>query len=143
MLSKKGFTLIELMVVVLIVSILAAVIIPIMRGRIDSAKWSEGRAMAGTIATGLRAYAAEYGDTTGTTPPPSPSGLLSGNAGPLLGFAPGDLDGKYFKEEDFSISDYSYDPASDPPLEYLITIQGANLTPGQRTLDHLGEWNPN
>ena len=58
---KKAFTLIELMVVILIVSILAAVAVPIMRGRIDSAKWSEGKAMAGTLATSLRAYAAEKG----------------------------------------------------------------------------------
>jgi general secretion pathway protein G len=40
--KAKGFTLVELMVVILIVSILAAVAIPILRGRIDAAKWSEG-----------------------------------------------------------------------------------------------------
>ena len=69
MLKKKGFTLIELMVVILIVSILAAVAIPIMRGRIDAAKWSEGRAMAGTVATSLRAYAAEKGDDQNAATP--------------------------------------------------------------------------
>ena len=57
--SKKGFTLVELMVVILIVAILAAVAIPIMRGRVDAAKWSEGKAMMGTIATAIRAYVAE------------------------------------------------------------------------------------
>jgi prepilin-type N-terminal cleavage/methylation domain-containing protein len=65
--SRKGFTLIELMVVVLIVGILAAVAIPILRGRIDAAKWSEGKAMLGSVATAIRAYAAEKG-TTGTNP---------------------------------------------------------------------------
>ena len=59
--SRKGFTLIELMVVILIVGILAAVAIPLMRGRIDSAKWSEGKAIMGTIATALRAHIAEKG----------------------------------------------------------------------------------
>lgn len=44
----KAFTLIELMVVVLIVGILAAASVPLMRGRIDSAKWSEANATAGT-----------------------------------------------------------------------------------------------
>ncbi len=61
--SRKGFTLIELMVVILIVGILAAVAVPIMRGRIDSAKWSEGNASAGAIRTSIRAYIAEKGPT--------------------------------------------------------------------------------
>ncbi len=59
MLQRKGFTLVELMVVVLIVGILAAVSIPLLSGRIDSSKWSEGNAGAGTIRTAVRAYYAE------------------------------------------------------------------------------------
>lgn len=61
MVRLRAFTLMELMVVVIIVAILAAVMIPIMQGRIDSAKWSEGRAMAGTIKTAIKAYYAERG----------------------------------------------------------------------------------
>ena len=57
--AKKAFTMVELMVVILIVGILAAVAVPLMRGRIDSSKWSEGKAGMGTIASALRAYAAE------------------------------------------------------------------------------------
>jgi prepilin-type N-terminal cleavage/methylation domain-containing protein len=95
MLRRKGFTLIELMVVILIVAILAAVAIPIMRGRIDAAKWSEGKAMMGTIATAIRAYSAEKGaDWTGTWP--------TGNDLAGLGFKSGDLTGNYFKDACFA-----------------------------------------
>ena len=59
--SVAGFTLIELLVVILVIGILAAVAVPMMQGRIDSAKWSEGRTYMGTIARALRAYISETG----------------------------------------------------------------------------------
>lgn len=86
--SKKGFTLVELMVVILIVAILAAVAIPIMRGRIDAAKWSEGKAMIGTIATAIRAFCAETDEDI-----PDLSALRFDED---LGFRAGDLEGTYF-----------------------------------------------
>jgi prepilin-type N-terminal cleavage/methylation domain-containing protein len=82
--SKRAFTMVELMVVVLIVGILAAVAVPLMSGRVDSAKWSEGKAALGTIASALRAYAAEKGTFTST---PSLS---------TIGITDNDLDGTYF-----------------------------------------------
>ncbi|HUV67456.1 MAG TPA: prepilin-type N-terminal cleavage/methylation domain-containing protein, partial [Sedimentisphaerales bacterium] len=66
--SRKGFTLIELMVVVLIVAVLAAVLIPMLTARLEAARWSEGKAGAGTIATSVRAMAAEFGNETGALP---------------------------------------------------------------------------
>ena len=133
MLRKKGFTLIELMVVILIVSILAAVAIPIMRGRIDAAKWSEGKAMAGTIATSLRAYYAEKGEDGVTDPSLT-----------QLGFAALDLTGTYFSDADFTWTG-SYVDTRTPPVNFLITVlpgtqDDAPNTPSQYTLDHLGEW---
>ena len=140
MLKKKGFTLIELMVVILIVSILAAVAIPIMRGRIDAAKWSEGRSMAGTIATGLRAYAAEHGDDPLATDPDGGFGAW----GTLLGFAAGDLTGTYFVDGDFDISGYAYDGTSTTPLTFTIQVTGSETdapsTPAGYTLNARGEW---
>ena len=94
--SRKGFTLIELMVVVLIVGILAAVAIPILRGRIDAAKWSEGKSMLGTIATAIRAYQADKG------PAGTPCATIIGTGDTALGFAVGDLTGTYFGDGDFS-----------------------------------------
>jgi len=95
--SRKGFTLVELMVVVLIVAILAAVAIPILRGRIDAAKWSEGKSMMGTIATAIRAYHAEKGPTGD-----APTTLFVAADGTGLGFAAGDLTGTYFGDGDFT-----------------------------------------
>ena len=100
MLEKKGFTLIELMVVILIVAILAAVAIPIMRGRIEAAKWSEGAAMAGTIKTAAKVCFAE-------DPCTAPTGLCNVAATlTSLGFASADLAGEYFTSLNFSINNY-------------------------------------
>jgi len=114
--SRKGFTLIELMVVVLIVGILAAVAIPILRGRIDAAKWSEGKAMMGSIATALRAYCAEKGVGYAT----APASLV------VLGFAAGDLSGTYFSDSDFSFT--LTVPVSVPP-GFTVTCTPATAKP--------------
>ena len=51
---KNAFTLLELLTVIIIAVILASVAIPILRARVDAAKWSEGKAVAGTIAQAIR-----------------------------------------------------------------------------------------
>lgn len=139
MTSRKGFTLIELMVVIFIVGILAAVAIPIMRGRIDAAKWSEGKASAGSIRTALRAYFAEKGPDYGNYAADL-EGVGPAVFGPALGFAASDLDGKYFVGGDFEISGVAV-VAED--LTYLITITAggaaeAPATPAAMTLDQTG-----
>jgi type IV pilus assembly protein PilA len=98
--NRKGFTLIELMVVILIVGILAAVAVPIMRGRIDAAKWSEANASAGSVRTAVRAYIAEKGPTWDYT------NILGdlGTVGATLSFSATDLDGAYFNQEDYAIT---------------------------------------
>lgn len=134
--SQKGFTLIELMVVILIVGILAAVAIPIMRGRIDQAKWSEANSAAGSIRTAVRAYIAEKG----------PSYDYSGLIGTLdtqtiyeaLGFSSSDLDGKYFNQEDYSITSVAADPPSCAISVGPTAKSGG--PPGTGTLDANGDW---
>lgn len=97
--ERSGFTLIELMVVILIVGILAAVAVPILRGRIEQAKWSEGAATAGAAKTAIRAYYAEdpiaAAALAGT--------VLSASEVPL-GFQAGDLTGRYFTSAQFTIT---------------------------------------
>ncbi len=116
--SKKGFTLVELMVVILIVAILAAVAIPIMRGRVDAAKWSEGKAMMGTIATGIRAYVAEIDseilDMAALSPLTNTDDFRR-----ALGFREFDLQGTYFVETDFDILSGAYNPETNI-LSFLI-----------------------
>ena len=117
--SRKGFTLIELMVVVLIVGILAAVAIPILRGRIDAAKWSEGKAMLGSVATAIRAYAAEKG-TAGAQPT-----AIIGSGATELGFAAGDLSGTYFVDGDFALTAVDIQAT---PISFTITCTAGGGT---------------
>jgi type IV pilus assembly protein PilA len=132
--SRKGFTLIELMVVILIVGILAAVAIPIMRGRIDSAKWSEGKAALGTVATALRAYAAEKGAT----------GTYGANLPTLatLGLTASDLHGTYFVSTNYSVLTSSFTAGADPELTFTVkATKGTGITsPTAVTLDNTGAW---
>jgi len=137
MTSRKGFTLIELMVVIFIVGILAAVAIPIMRGRIDAAKWSEGKAAAGSIRTAARAWIAEKGNDYD----------FVGNYVDFttLGFAVGDLDGKYFVEADFAFVIANGGGAVQPTYTITVTAGGAAeapTSPAVMTLDDLGVFTP-
>ena len=131
--KRKGFTLIELMVVILIVSVLAGVVIPVMQGRIDAAKWSEANAAAGTVRTSIQAYHAEKGATA--------SGALSGTLGVaatrlLLGFNTSDLTGTYFVPADYTITAVDGDGIS------TITVASSqgNAPSGSYQLENDGDW---
>jgi prepilin-type N-terminal cleavage/methylation domain-containing protein len=128
--ERRGFTLIELMVVILIVGILAAVAVPILRGKIDDAKWSEGAATAGAIRSAARAAYAE--DPTSIA-----LGAVTGQM-PVLGFRPGDLTGRYFNDTHFTITNIT--------AEGIVDIQatapaGSGLT-GVATLTAAGWTTP-
>ena len=130
----KGFTLIELMVVILIVGILAAASIPLMRGRIESAKWAEANAIAGTIRSAVRvAFAEDEGDATalaGTT-------LSDADTQDTLGFAASDLTGTYFVPGDFTITSID-----DEDGVAVITVTGSqdNAPSGTKVLGSDGSW---
>lgn len=137
--TDKGFTLIELMVVIFIVGILSAVAIPLMQGRTDAARWSEGRTIAGTIRSTIRAYNAEKGPVY-----PNYAAELVGDVttfGVPLGFIATDFDGKYFKGTDFTIENVSLDASGNLQYTIRITTVGspdAPSAPSQMTLNEAG-----
>jgi len=132
---RKGFTLIELMIVILIVGILAAAAIPVFRGRVNDAKWSEGKTTAGTIRRAVSAYALEKGIATAQ--------LLVGSLDDetkksALGFYSEDLTGAYFVAGDFNIDAIN----GDGVAQVTVTASTANGPPAgeSRTLSIDGTW---
>jgi prepilin-type N-terminal cleavage/methylation domain-containing protein len=133
--SKRGFTLIELMIVILIIGVLAAIAVPLIRSRVERAKWAEAQTGAGTIATSVRAYAAEY-----AAAPALPLETLPPDG---LGIKAGDLYGKYFRIGDYALENATFTEGQTPELEFDITVTKAALggvTGGPITLNEEGIW---
>ena len=127
----KGFTLTELMVVILIVAILAAASVPIYRGRVDAARWAEGKAIMGTIATALRVHVTMEGTNFQAVP------TLD-----QLGATPSLLGGTYFRGGESGAGDFSWVINDDQPLDFLITATAPPTitTPSKITVDAIGQW---
>ncbi len=127
--ERKGFTLVELMVVILIVGILAAVAVPILRGKIDQAKWSEAAATSGAIRSAVRAAFAEDPTTVNAWSSQAVSGVAA-----TLGFTSGDLTGRYFDVSHFTIDDVDDNGHAD------ISVSAPTGLSGSGTLDNTDGW---
>jgi prepilin-type N-terminal cleavage/methylation domain-containing protein len=129
--KQKGYTLVELLVVVSIVVILAAVAIPILRGRIDAANWSEGKALMGSIGQAIRTYTAARNETLYNFDELSQA---------ALGFLDSDLDGVYFDKDDFSWTG-DYDVSTNRLTFTIIATAGEGIAaPSKMTLNQDGIW---
>ncbi|MBN1764869.1 MAG: prepilin-type N-terminal cleavage/methylation domain-containing protein [Sedimentisphaerales bacterium] len=129
--KKNAFTLVELLTVLAIVAILAAAVIPIMHARVDAAKWSEGKAVAGTIAQAIRLYCLDRGMVG-----PYGEDIPDINA---LGLSPSDLKGRYFNINYFNW--YTDISVNMTPI-YRITIKKppSIASPDRIILNEDGVW---
>ena len=101
---KRGFTLIELAIVIVIAALLAAVAIPIYQGIVEDSKWTEGETAIGSIKSAVEVYAAKHSNNLSALP----NGAAT--AGPtgwpeLIRLEPGTITKlQYFNMGDFSLT---------------------------------------
>lgn len=135
MLKGRGFTLVELMVVILVIGILVGVAVPLLQARIDNAKWSEACSSAGIVRRAVRAYAAE----TSVSAAQSLAGSDLGDAATqeALGFRTTDLEQTYFIPADYTVTG-----VNDTGIA-TVTVTGgskANSPTGTYVLQEDGHW---
>ncbi len=114
--NQGGFTLVELMIVVIIVGILAAVAIPMYQGATERAKASEAVAALGTIRGAMRVYFAEHGTYVNANF--TDNDLVTN--GSVLDVTDNDLMGHYF-----SSACYTFD-GDAAAAAFSIECDGAN-----------------
>jgi prepilin-type N-terminal cleavage/methylation domain-containing protein len=118
--NMRGFTLVELMIVVIIVGILAAVAIPMYQGATERAKASEAVAALGTIRGAMRVYFAEHRSYVNAS---FTDGSLVTSSG-ILDISSADLDGRYF-----SNACYTFDGAPTAAAFSIECLGSASTAP--------------
>ena len=123
--SNGGFSLVELMIVIVIIGVLAAVAVPIYNNNVRKAKMSEADAALGSIRTQLRVY---YGEN-GSYPVVAVAAAVVGGA--WNDIKAGELTGAYF-------TDANYTYVSADGVSYTITCAANGILDSDRTLNQDG-----
>jgi len=123
--KNSGFSLVELMIVIVIIGVLAAVAVPIYSNNVMKAKMSEADAALGSIRTQLRVYYGENGSY-----PVVAEGAVVGQAWNDINA--GELTGKYFNDASYTYYGYA---AGD---SFLVTCAAGSILEVDRTLDQSG-----
>jgi prepilin-type N-terminal cleavage/methylation domain-containing protein len=92
---QRGFTLIEVMIVIMTIGVLASAATPILTNSIEKAKASEATAALGSIRRAMRMHHVEYG----TYKNPQFTAGRKVTFGSILAISDADLAGRYFSSE--------------------------------------------
>lgn len=95
----KGFTIIELTLVVVLVAIFAAISVPIMSENVNRARRAEAIGAMGIIRDAERAIMFDTGSFVAVAP-----GAFGTTAGINRYIATGDLNGKYYNDANYSVA---------------------------------------
>jgi len=125
--TKRAFSLVELMIVIVIIGILAAVAVPIYSNNIRKAKQSEADGALGSIRKQLLIFKAEHG----RFPKEVHNNYVIGAE--WNNFKSGELTGKYF-------SDSSYTYRSTNTQVFTLVCDKGSILEFDRTMNELGEF---
>ncbi|MCF7922359.1 MAG: prepilin-type N-terminal cleavage/methylation domain-containing protein [Candidatus Marinimicrobia bacterium] len=125
--APNGFSLVELMIVIVIIAVLVGAAVPIYKHNLEIAKRSEAVASIGTIRNELRMYYAREGSY------PIAESFTKVVGQDWNDINKGELTGKYFQDKNFRYRSYD-------GIEYRIKCNKAGILTKQVWIDETGHW---